>query len=842
MQPHYDITQATINHMAAEPSADAVRQVCEITGLPTSSATILLKNHNSNVERGIDAYFADPDGALREQPNTRVWEPQDNVPFADDSSTGAMPATRPPSPADNKIVDLSHAHAQASAAADKDDEMNDTELQRAINLSLGKPEMAEQENGVTGAGQQFGPATRQNYEPSQWSMVPVATSRELVDHPPPPKRRRIEGQPAFLRPSQDTGYLAALLTIYHSIPLAREALLNPGIKVLAYGHDPAWWSGSSDENRKSLSMETDSNADKDKINLLAEVQCLMAFLDGTKRAYGGVDALSDLNALRNFRYMSSTQFSSFLEAWRDSALTHPTQEEFAQVFSSTAVKNVEPDPPLTRDMVCVEAQVNRTPGQLLMNLLDSTVWDDTLDQLEDVWISRAADVFTIRLYDPAQLAEGLDLTAPAIWYPDRYTWDLRDQTRRMRQEIQEISKHVNQLEIQQRRLGSFMRHDRRPVRAREVLEAAAKASKTALEDRYNEHRPSEDLDGLDVTSVEQHIQAVLQRVEDKIQNLEQKRIVLSERIRDISMQYTEPGDDPDEPPYMKYVLQGVATKPEIMYVRERNQDLLGLDDEEDGERQEYQWWRIQWSQHARSQDHTAVRPPMIGPVTQAQALGGSNGASTRATADDAPYSVTPVSEQDVIEAARMEHHSVVLVYASEEAMNYENKPLSPALRQFVEQDNGHFANELQEIAAAEQGVAAWEDVALNDGSGVQVRPDREMTPMSTSTTTTHRGEDGQPSPKRPRSSDDSWSTKAQQQAQTQQDEGPPSYDEAIGGGSPVVPEMQEKSHNHKIGLYAEQMLERYGNGDGTGKAGPGGDQGEAGGDAVHVERATDLPR
>lgn len=818
MQPHYDITQNTLNHMASEPPPDAVRQICEITGLSPSSAAILLKKHNNNVERGIDAYFADPEDALREQPNSHTWEPQDNVPFADDSSTGAMPATRPPSRADNKIVDLSHVHAQANAAADNDDEMNDPEMQRAINLSLGKPEMPEQENGVTGAGQQFGPATRQTYDPSQWSMVPVATSRELVDHPPPIKRRRIEGRPAFLRPSQETGYLAALLTIYHSIPLAREALLMPPMKVLAYGHDPAWWSGSSDENRKSLSMETDANADKNKINLLAEVQCLMAFLDGTTRAYGGVDALADLNALRNFRYMSSTQFSSFLEAWKDSALAQPTQEPYAQIFSSTAIKNAEPDAPLTRDMVCVEAQVNRVPGQLLLTLLDSTVWDDTLEQLEDVWISRAAEVFTIRLYDPGQQPEGLDLTAPAIWYPDRYTWALREQTRRMRQEIQEIGKHVNQLVIQQRRLASFMGHDRRPVRALEVLEAAAKASKTALEDRYGEHRPSEELDGLDVTSIEQHVQAVLRRVEDKIKTLEERKVVLVDRIRDISMQYTEPGDDPDDPPFMKYVLQGVATKPEIMYIRERNQDLLGLDDEEDGERQEYQWWRIQWT-HARGQDQTAMRPPIIGPVTQAQAEG-FNGIST--PTDDVPYSVTPVSEDDVIEAARTEHHSVVLVYASENAMNFENKPLSPALKQFVEQDNGHFANELRELADEldEPGVP-WEDVSLNDSA--PVRPDREATPMSTST---HRGEDGQPSPKRPRSSDDSRKS---------QDEGLPSYDEAIG--SPL-PEMQEKSH--KIGLYAERMLERYGNGNGNGDGKAAGEQ-EAG-ETIHVERATDLPR
>lgn len=828
MQPHYEITRDTINHMASEPPPDAIRQVCEITGLSPPSATILLKKHNNNAERGVDAYFTDPEGALREAPNPRAWEYQDNAPFADDSSTGAMPATRPPSRTDNKIVDLSHTHAQATMAADKsmqDADNDDLDMQRAINLSLGKPEMPEQENGVTGAGQQFGPATRTNYDPSQWSMVPVATSRELVDHPPPSKRRRIEGQPAFLRPSKDTGYLAALLTIYHSIPLAREALLMPPMKVLTYGHDPAWWSGSTDENRKSLSMETDLNADKDKINLLAETQCLMAFLDRTQRAYGGVDSLADLNAMRDFRRPSSTQFNNFLEAWREAAMVQHPDEQLTQIFSSTAVKNVEPDPPLKRDMVCLEAQVSRTPGQLLMNLLDTTVWDDTVDQLEDVCISHAAEVFTIRLHDPNQQPEGLDLTAPAIWYPDRYTWALREQTLKMRQEIQDIHKDLNQLLFQQRRLGSFMGYDRRPVRTREVLEAAAKASRTALEDRYNGHRPNEHLESLNVHSVEGHIQAVLQRVDQKIQDLEEKKTLLMTQIRETSMQYTEPGEDPNEPPHMKYVLQGVATKPEIMYIRERSRDLLGLDDDEDGERDEYQWWRIHWSQGTGPELNQA-RPPMIGPVTQAEAQGPNGVSSTEQSG--LPYAVTQVSERDVIEAARTEHHSVVLVYANENAMEFQGTSLSPSLAQFVNQDNGYFAEEQREEADEHDGSRmAWDNVSVNEAATAQT--DRERTPMSIST---HRGEDGQPSPKRPRSSDDSWKP---------HDDGLPSYDDAIG--SPVQ-EMQEKTtttsssnSNSKIGLYAEAMLEKYGNGDSA----PSG-AAEPAGETVHIERATELPR
>lgn len=811
MQPHYDITQRTIDHSMAEPSPDAIRQICEFAGLSPAQAAVLLKKNNNEIERSINAYFTDPAGALQEQPDPRSWEYQDNVPYADDSSTGAMPATRPPSRVDNKIVDLSSTHAQATAAVD----MQDEDLQRAINLSLGKPEMAEQENGVTGAGGQFGPATRASYEPSQWAMVPTATSRELVDHPPPSKRRRVEGQPAFLRPSQETGYLAALLTIYHSIPLAREALLLPAMNVLSYGYDNSWWSGSSDENRKSLSMQTDLNADKDKINLVTEAQCLMAFLDNTHRAYGGVDALADLDAMREFRNPTSTQFSTFLEAWKDAAMSQAPQEQLTQIFSSTAVKNVDPDPPLQRDMVCLEAIVNRTPGLQLLNLLDATVWDDTPDQLDDVCISHAAEVFTMRLYDSAKQTEGLDLTAPAVWYPDRYTWALRDQTRQMRLEIQIINQQLNQLLFQQRRLGSFMNNGR-PLRTRDVLEAAAKASSAALEDRYGGHRPSEHLDGLDVASIDDHIQSVLRRVDEKIAEIEEERLQLTAQIQEISKQYTEPGDDPNEPPRMKYVLQGVATKPEIMYVRERSQDLLGLETESEDDREEYQWWRIHWS-HSTSSDANQFRPPLIGPVNQPHAQ--DSNAVWSDEQSSLPYSVTQVTEQNVIEAARTENHSVVLVYANENAMSFKGSPLCQSLKQFVDQDNKRFAEELrEEVDGPEDTNMAWDDVPLKEGTTTEW--DREMTPMSM---TTHRGEDGQPSPKRPKSSEDSWKPQ----------DGLPSYDEAVA--SPVQ-EMQESTPNNKIGLYAEAMLEKYGNGETKVANEP------ETAEAVHVERATDLPR
>src|SRR6201999_4424920 len=99
-------------------------------------------------------------------------------------------------------------------------------------------DQSAQENGVAQTGGHFGPARQgYNYEPNNWALTTYSTSREIIEHPPPSKRRRIGDTPSFLRRSKETGYLGSLLPIYHNTPLAREALLMPALKVHAYAHD-----------------------------------------------------------------------------------------------------------------------------------------------------------------------------------------------------------------------------------------------------------------------------------------------------------------------------------------------------------------------------------------------------------------------------------------------------------------------------------------------------------------------------------------------------------------------------------------------------------------------------
>lgn len=483
---------------------------------------------------------------------------------------------------------------------------------------------------------------------------------------------------------------------------------------------------------------------------------------------------------------------------------------------------------------------------------------------------------------------------------------LREATRAMRAQCQDVHRQIQGITSQQRRLESFMGPGRKPIRAREVLEAAAAASKSILNDRYAAHTASEDLlgavNGNGVSEIETQIRGVLARVDRKIGELEEEKSVLQRQIDEMNLRYTEPVEGEGEPqPRMRYLLQGVATRPEVMYVRRRQREV-GSQQEEEGEvdllepeesdmdttgaqendddGEEWKWWRIAWTNSSSSKANNNARAqhaPMIGPISQAQAMAAEqhrdqvNTTDTDANTDGSPYTIAEVSEASVIEAARTEHHSVVLIYASEAAVNYQSSSsstnLSPALRKFVEQDNKSFERELRdeeagrnpsnlmangnkdEVSSIDSGFASQQEdnLMLNasdderpqtgtTAATVKVNTDREFTPMS------WRGEDGQPSPKRPKSSDNDmagggWGVSEHHENLIDTSASPPPYEEAVGGGDGYVggfdgegerrhamPEMQEKGsgrnlagyhhHQSKIGHHAEALMEKYG-GDGN---------------------------
>ncbi|KAK5064947.1 hypothetical protein LTR84_000781 [Exophiala bonariae] len=810
----------------AQPTPDQLSQVCGITQVDESSARVLLRKNNNDPNAAVNAYFEDPVGSLREAPLASQWDnytdsmPSFNI-VADDASMGAAPPmSRPPSRVDNSRprIDYSNNHAAAMASTGlslrEQEELEDPNIQRAITESM-RSTLPAQENGITGAGSHFGPAKRDYYEPNNWALTTFASSREIIDHPPPTKRRRLDDEPAFLRGSKETDYLAPLLTIYHSIPLAREALLARTLKVHTYGHDASWWAGSTDENTKALSMDNDIELDREDCNLLTEVQCLMAFLDATNRAYGSVDALADLQAIRS-SHTSGDYYVRFLTAWASAAVRHAPQSSVAEVFVSVAAKDsaelVEPE---LKPLKCVEAPVNRVPGETLVDLLDLTVWDDEPNNIDDVWFDQVAEVFTVRIFDPAQGKHGpLELSLDPVWYPDRYMIECKDATQEIRKQRQLLLREIAQCTNIQHRCEMLKLPDNRVLMLRDVLDAAAQASVEAVGNRSSTTRLTDDqLEQPDIEGVELELRRIIDRIDQKRQLLEDRKSDLRAKMKEIARQLTRPTADSPNLPHHKYTLQGVSTKPNVTYLRRPNTDLLLEDDEGGSDSSQGQWWRMAWVQdevQAQQQSQQANAPTM-GPLTQAQAvastknLGFTAGLSfdnlTKSKAPDLdvpkPYTIQKVTEEEVLLAVKKEHSSVLLVYASEDALTYEGGELSMPLRHFVDRDNRAFAEELhagnepdQDILDDRDNEIEFEDVPLIDPNGSSSSA-RELTPMSTSSP--GRDEDGQASPKRLRGEN---LLNISDQL--------PSYDESTG-----KQEMQEKKGN-KIGFHAEQMLQKYG--------------------------------
>ena len=821
---------------AAEPSQENIDNVIVFTGeqLSLPQAVNLLKKYNNNVDSAIGAYFDNPDVALAvDRPDTS-WQSMDNTPptfridaGGDDTSIRAA-ASRPNSRASNRqtAIDLTPEHTAAGTVGPDDD--NDPELQKALALSRG--ELSEQEAGIiNSAGQQFGPARRSNYDTNQWAMTTTSTNtREIIEHPPASKRRRTHDEPVFLRGSPETAYLPTLLTIYHSIPLAREALRFPPLKVHTYGYDPLWWAGTSDENHKSVSVDSETMLDHSSSNFLTEVQQLMGFLDGTNRAYGSADALAGLHYYQQRQY--ENEFLRFLDRWKNAAMHASPGEQLTQVFTTVALKQVDEDrEPDSKSLECLECPVSpKEDGESLYEILDRTIYTKSL--MEPVWIDAIGEVVTIRLFNADRPGKVLNVKPPAVWYPDRYLEYCRGQSFDMRQRMHECVQSWNTLnKLQQKCQQVTMSDGRLQVVQDAVTTAISAIEKTVSTENATPNGVAYDMPAVsqaDANVLNADLQRMLARIDQKVALLEERKNELVELKRKIGQEMTRPSDNPFEPPHKKYVLQGVGTKTGIVYVRRPViEDLVDLEDdeknaaaEEDERGSRWQWWRISWNKEDHIAQQAATKPhhlpgPLVGPVSQQEAMSSQftsiNGNITKADwapetdalmADaEAPdvvaigHSITKVKEYEVLRAARDETDSVCLVYANENAMNFNPSPFSPALRQWVMQDNGSFEQELiaevdrREIENDEEARRAQ---AMIDWDRLHQRSSESEDIQEGTFTEVNLCMDG-----------------------TQMNGDPPPYDEADASGEYQRLEMREKPKapvlgGSRVGMHADNMLER----------------------------------
>ncbi|CEJ60237.1 hypothetical protein PMG11_08819 [Penicillium brasilianum] len=722
--------------MATESPEDAIANFVSFTSTTREQAISFLKANNLDSQKAINAYFEDPTGSqlktsgLYSESNTSsfTYGQQDNLP--------RIPATAPPSRPPSRVniheqpetagfetTSVTAAQGSAGNAPPAQGltlaEREEQELQQAVAMSLNQG-TGQQESGVTKTmttinDQQqahFGKAMREHYEEADWGMTLFnETSQEVVLSPDPEDRKRVEGEPAFIRPTNDNLYLGGFLTILHEIPLAREALLLRNKLLSDYGQEPQWWSGQPVNLPKIVTVHAQQGGDNDWDDVIHESQRLMAFLDSTKRSFGSSDALANLRDITSFSSDSEEVVTRFLETWHAAAIRAAPDSPLTTAFMSHAYKRSpfdEGDETISKELFVFEPVVEQEHGQTLYDLLDTAIWSDRPgEELDDVWLEHVGEVITMKL-DSYNNGKSVNVKAPAIFYPDRYMSSCRELARELRTKRLRVQEEILELEALMARYTTPL-NVQGNLTIKHLLEKAAAAVNVALpKNPAKETQSMETEITIEITTdkadqISTELLAISDRIDSKVKDLDARKQSAMETLRGYSKQLTEAPDAPGEPPLRKYTLRGVCTEPHVTYVLKRadangSGDLMDLDgDQATGD----QWWRISYSTEDGKTRQAAKR--------EAQ---GNNVASQ--DGDIIGYTARKVREIEVLRAAREEWRSVLLVYASDAAVNAPVEPAPTQLQSFVSKDNEAFAAECEQGAANPSEENGQHPAQLND--------------------------------------------------------------------------------------------------------------------------------
>ncbi|KAJ5562668.1 hypothetical protein N7461_001429 [Penicillium sp. DV-2018c] len=706
----------------AEPAEEAIASFVSFTSTTREQAIAFLKANNLDSQKAINAYFEDPTGPQPEhnviqatcdipnlqlanasKPIAALYNDNRDASWSWDQGANAppIPPTAPPSrpPSRTDIQEQKDNPRDSVAIAPQGPEnglslaqREEKELQQAVAMSLNS-DMGQQESGVTSLSQpHFSKAMRDHYDENAWAMTLFKTSSEEVTISPDPEdRKRVEGEPAFIRPNPDSLYLGGLLTILHNIPLAREALLLRNKLLFDYGHEPQWWNGHSINLPKIVTMDDDIALDSDWDGIIHETQRLMAFMDTTKRAFGSADSLARVKSMSSFSSDSDEAVARFLEAWHGAAIQMDPENPLTTLFTSHAYKKElfgEFDEPNNKELFVFEPAVEREQDQSLYEVLDSAFWSDSPGQeLDDTWLEHVAEVLVFKI-DALQKPNPVGVEIPPVFYPDRYLSSCREVSREFRSRRQQIQGDV----------------------LKKLLEQAATAVPKVAPERGSGDPPSAGPANADTISITEKLKSIATKIEAKLKgkHLEARKQKALESLHELSKTLTEPPKSPSEPPVYKYTLRGVCTEPHVTYVLSNPKTTapVHLMDMDTGTETtgDYQWWRISFSQED-------------GKLRQAEKRKLRSDPKTSENGDVVGYTIRKVEEAEVPQAAREEGSSILLVYASENAMNAQVDHAPSQLQGFVNRDNDAFGDEFQNtpnIVLSDQD-GSWLD-SNGDGS------------------------------------------------------------------------------------------------------------------------------
>ena len=287
----------------------------------------------------------------------------------------------------------------------------------------------------------FGPSTRSEQETKGWIInIATTSTKEIVLPPEAPDRKRAEGEPSYLRPSPDRPSLPAVLKILHSIPMAREALLNRSLVDPEYLFEEEWWNGDAVRSQSLRIVDNvgGSGGPTNQDLLLEELQRLMAFLSATCRAYGSADNLFDLGGF-------SGDDVDLLNAWHKATENRDCEAPLLRTFTSTAKRTYSKQKPLEQNFTVLTI---KDGAQSLYESLDEMLWSDENDEdWEDTILTATGHVICLRVSKPTSDAP-CGLKAPASLFLDRYMLRAAPRMKNLRSKRDEIRTKIKAIEQQ----------------------------------------------------------------------------------------------------------------------------------------------------------------------------------------------------------------------------------------------------------------------------------------------------------------------------------------------------------------------------------------------------------
>ena len=273
-----------------------------------------------------------------------------------------------------------------------------------------------QQTGIINSKPVFGPATRTHYDDS-WSMVP--SSVYIVPDPEPRQRQLPQGEPRILKPSARFNYLPAAIAILHSIPLFRNALLAPNTTQSDYWRGDDWWRGNAEAQARIIVSGPDEDVeDVHALDVLHEIQRLMAFLGRSDRAYATVSSLLELDAWKEVHPPMNDEeddLLKFLLLWSVAYEGQmPNVQLSGELRSTVTISGGNPIENFVLD--CTVLRDSR-PALDLYDVLDDGLFDSDKGSAHIVNISK---VLILRLASSGKDAKDLGCRIPATLYADRY--------------------------------------------------------------------------------------------------------------------------------------------------------------------------------------------------------------------------------------------------------------------------------------------------------------------------------------------------------------------------------------------------------------------------------------